>query len=230
MTQNQHDLIKQAFSKQASKFDQSRSVANRLHLEWMLANLSIHSEYNVLDLAAGTGIFSRAIAPFVRRLTAIDLTPAMLEQGTHGAQSDSLSNIAFVQGAGERLPFPNSTFDMAVTRFAVHHFAEPYFQVKELARVVRPGGVVAIIDLVAPDDSLLAATYNHLERLRDPSHSKALTTNALIALAKAEGLNIDHVASQQIEVNVKNWLDLSQPPTDARTTIFERLNEELKTH
>lgn len=91
----------------------------------MLANLSLHSEYTVLDLAAGTGIFSRAIAPFVRRLTAIDLTPAMLEQGKHGAQSGSLSDIAFVQGAGERLPFPSGTFDMAVTRFAVHHFAEP---------------------------------------------------------------------------------------------------------
>lgn len=99
-----------------------------------------------------------------------------------------------------------------------------------MARVVCYGGTVAIIDLVAPDDPLLATNYNHLERLRDPSHSEALIRNALIDLAQGAGLHINHVASRDIEVNVKDWLDLSQPPAEVRTTIFERLNRELETH
>src|SRR4051794_26901744 len=151
MKDRQHRVVKEQFSRQAHAFDQlGLTLSNRDYLTWMVDALDFHSHDTVLDIATGTGHLARAIAPHVQRIIGLDLTLEMLHEGRRAAEREELTNVTFVQGLAEHLPYPADTFDAVVSRFAVHHFAEPCVQVREMTRVCRPSGKVSLIDLVAP--------------------------------------------------------------------------------
>jgi ubiquinone/menaquinone biosynthesis C-methylase UbiE len=165
MQETQHDVIRRAFSQQAARFgEQGLTLSNQVYLQWMVEQLDLHSHFDVLDVAAGTGHLSRAIAPHVKRVVAMDLTPAMLAQGEREAAQQGLTNVVFERGEAEHLTYANESFDLVVTRFSLHHFADARGPVQEMVRVCRRGGRVAVIDLVSPDDPAVTETYNLLER------------------------------------------------------------------
>jgi hypothetical protein len=87
---------------------------------------------------------------------------------------------------------------------------------------------VAVIDLVSPADPAVAITYNHLERLRDPSHLRALTADALQRLMRETGLELVHTASRDVEVHLDRWLDLTDAASEARQTIRTALTQDLE--
>jgi ubiquinone/menaquinone biosynthesis C-methylase UbiE len=226
---NPHQLIQEAFSKQASRFEEkSLTLANPEYLQWMITPLTLQSNFWVLDVAAGTGHLSRALAPRVKQVVAIDATPAMLAQGKHSAHQANLKNIFFLRGFAEALPFPDHTFDRVVCRFALHHFVNPQIQIDEMVRVCRPHGKVGIIDLVSPENEAQAANYNRLERLRDPSHTRALTATELNNLLREAGLTGISSESRRIQVNVQRWLDLTDPDPETRQVILEELSREIQ--
>jgi ubiquinone/menaquinone biosynthesis C-methylase UbiE len=221
-------LVKQQFARQASGFGrEGLTLTNREHLAWMVDALDLDSHDTVLDVAAGTGHLGRAVAPRVRRVVCLDLTPDMLREGEQAAQREGLTNITFFRGAAEDLPCPNSAFDVAACRFAVHHFVEPIVQVREMVRVCRPGGKVALIDLVAPEDQTEAAAYNHLERLRDPSHTRALPAEGLGGLLVDCGLTVVRTASRDVEVEAERWLALTSTPEARARAIREDLRQDV---
>jgi ubiquinone/menaquinone biosynthesis C-methylase UbiE len=229
MHETQHDVVLREFGQQAARFgEQGLTLSNQDYLRWMADQLDLQPHFTVLDVAAGTGHLSRVIAPHVKRVVALDLTPEMLAEGRREATQQGLTNLVFERGEAEALPYPNDVFDLVVTRFSLHHFADPYGPVQEMARVCRQGGKVAIIDMVSPVDSALAATYNHLERLRDPSHTRALTADELQRLMQKVGLTIVHTVPRDVEVHLERWLDLTNAAAEARQTIRAELTQELQ--
>ena len=199
------------FARQASGFGDPRlNIARADYLEWMLGYLQISSGARVLDVCAGTGHVSRALAPRVHHVVAVDLTPEMLRELTRQASADRLSNLSPVRGLAEQLPIRSASIDVVVTRFALHHVQEPASVLTEMARACRRGGVIGVIDLVAPDDPALAERYNDYERLRDPSHVRALSEDNLQNLMERAGLQPTAFAKREIEVDVDAWLGLSQ--------------------
>ena len=97
-----------------------------------------------------------------------------------------------------------------------------------MVRACRPGGRVAIIDLVSPDDPTAASTYNHLERLRDPSHIRALTAEELLALMREVGLDVIRALPRDVAVHSERWMDLTQASAAARQTILAELTQDLR--
>ena len=228
MEEDHHEVIRREFSKQAPRFGgKGLALADPEHLQWVVDNLDLRHHFDVLDVAAGTGHLSRAIAPCVRRVVALDLTPEMLLHGRREAKDAGLTNIVFECGIAEGLPYPNESFDLVVSRFSIHHFEDPPIQIGEMARVCRPGGRVAVIDLVSPDDAGLAATHNRLERVRDLSHARALSARELTIVVRNAGLKILRTVSREVEVSVDRWLDLTAVTTDRRRTIIEEFTQEL---
>jgi len=222
MTHNK--LLQNEFSKQAARFEEKGlTLANPEYLQWMVGHLALQTNLKVLDVAAGTGHLSRAMAPGVERIVAVDATLEMLRQGRRAADQAGLKNITFARGFAEKLPFQDNAFDRVVCRFAVHHFQNPRIQMAEMVRVCRPNGRVVIIDLVSPDDPTLAESYNRLERLRDPSHTWAQTLIGLRGLLQEAGLTVSHWESRKIEVQVNRWLELTNPDQDVRELIIEEL-------
>ena len=229
MHETQHDVVRREFGRQAASFgEQGLTLSNQAYLQWTVDRLDLQPHFEVLDVAAGTGHLSRAIAPHVKRVVALDLTPEMLDRGKYEAAQQGLTNVVFEPGEAETLPYPSAAFDLVVTRFSLHHFADPRRPIHEMVRVCRQGGKVAIIDMVSPDDPAVAATYNRLERLRDPSHTRALTADELQRLVQEAGLTIVHTAPRDVEAQLDRWLDLTQAPAEARQTIRAELTQDLE--
>src|SRR5947199_4692142 len=145
-------------------------------------------EDTVLDVACGPGLVVCAFAAVVRHATGIDVTPAMIQQARALAAEKGLGNVAWQVGDVLPLPYPDGAFSLVVSRFAFHHFPEPRAVLAEMKRVCAPGGRVALVDVAASEDPAKAAALNRMEKLRDPSHVRALTQAELEALFPAAAL------------------------------------------
>jgi SAM-dependent methyltransferase len=204
-----------SFTQQAAAFEDPRF--NRLFTtdsEWLFERLPLTAGDLVLDVAAGTGHVARRLAPSVRAVVAVDATRAMLEQG----RAQAPSNVLFVQGDAERLPFLDDSFDVVVTRFAVHHFEDPAVPLAEMRRVSR--GRLAVADLIAHPEA--AETQNRLETLRDPSHTRMLGLDELTAL-----VGTDDVEVRDVHRPLEPWLLQTDPPPDTAEEVRAALREEL---
>ncbi len=134
--------------------------------------------WRALDLACGPGTFTRALAARMRFVVGLDLTPPLLARavksvGEVNAAAGTVS--AFACGDGTRMPFADGTFNLAICGYSIHHMLHPGRVIKELARVVRVGGRVALVDMVARDRSD-RELHTRIEKARDPSHTLALFT------------------------------------------------------
>ncbi|TMS00618.1 class I SAM-dependent methyltransferase [Nonomuraea basaltis] len=109
----------------------------------------------VLDVGCGTGYLSRILSPVVTpngQVTGIDPAPAMIDYATAHAPA----NCAYVVGEGQRLPFPDDSFDLVVSSLAVHHMpadARPE-AMRQMFRVLRPGGRLLIAEFRPPVNRL----------------------------------------------------------------------------
>jgi ubiquinone/menaquinone biosynthesis C-methylase UbiE len=225
---NHKDEVKASFTKQAPRFSSPLlSLSNQQYIQWIVERLRLDKQMRVLDVACGTGIISRALAPFVQSMTGIDVTSAMLTEARLIAENEGLRNLEFRECPAENIAFPSQTFDLCITRFSLHHFEVPIIQMREMARVTKPAGSVVVIDLVSPSDAVLASLYNNYERLRDPSHTVALSGQQLKDLVLAVGITIQQLEKIQVSVNVERWLDLTATPLGTRERIIADLEGEL---
>jgi ubiquinone/menaquinone biosynthesis C-methylase UbiE len=147
MSDQQSAALERTFSQQTSAFEDQRF--NKIFtgdVAWLFERLSLAPEQLALDVAAGTGHAARALAPFVRGVMALDTTPAMLAAGKLAADRAGLHNVLFQRGDAAALPYLDDSFDVVVSRFAVHHFERPAQQAVEMARCLRPGGQLVIAD------------------------------------------------------------------------------------
>ncbi|MHB9096926.1 MAG: class I SAM-dependent methyltransferase, partial [Syntrophales bacterium] len=190
--------------------------------------LRLDPSFVVLDVAAGTGHLGRALAPRVLRVVAVDLTEAMIAEGRREAAKAGLGNITFEKGRAEQLPYPDSSFDMVVTRLSLHHFADPRPAVREMARVCNPGCQVGIMDMISPDDTAMGNSYNRIERLRDPSHTRCLTREEIGEVMTDAGLEIVQMVAREIEVDLARWLEMTGTDPVQRRIIQDELTGELQ--
>ena len=128
----------------------------------------------MLDVACGGGLVVCAFAPSVMRATGIDVTPAMLARGRALAEERELINVTFDEGDVKTLPYADAAFTIVLSRFTFHHFLDPLAVLREMVRVCAPGGTVMVVDVQASADPAKAAEFNRMEKLRDPSHVRAM--------------------------------------------------------
>jgi ubiquinone/menaquinone biosynthesis C-methylase UbiE len=104
----------------------------------------------VLDLGCGTGVVTRAIAArdgFAGTVTGVDQSPEFIAAAERLAAEDSLGDsVAFAVGDAHALDLPTASFDAAVAHTLISHVRDPLEVLAEAARVIRPGGCVAVFD------------------------------------------------------------------------------------
>jgi ubiquinone/menaquinone biosynthesis C-methylase UbiE len=195
-----------AFTAQADGFNRSSAANDGTLLDTLLAQAAPRRSDVWLEAACGPGVISRRLAPHVRSVHGIDLTPAMVALARQSAAEADVPNASFDVGDATATGLADASFDGAITRFSLHHIPVPGRVLEELARVVRAGGAIVVADHLADEDPSAFAWSQEIERLRDPSHWASLTHARLGALAERAGLRPEGEMIVPIELDLLDWL------------------------
>ena len=185
-----HQRVDAQFGAAAAAYSSSLTHSDSGALSRVVELADPRPEYVVLDVATGAGHTALALAPHVTQVIAYDMTEQMLAETRHNAVARGLTNVLTRQGTAEALPFPDGSFDIVTVRQAPHHYADVRTAVREMARVVKRSGRIVIVDSVSPDDDLLDREWNHIEKLRDPSHVRNYRPREWRAFVREAGLRV----------------------------------------
>jgi SAM-dependent methyltransferase len=210
-----HTKVQTQFGPNAAAYGRSAVHAQGPGLMRLVELTRPQPEWRVLDVATGAGHTAFAFAPYVREVTAVDITLPMLTTAADLAQQRGLANIRFVQAAAEQFPVAGAGFDLVVCRLAAHHFGEIGRFMSESARVLKPGGYLALLDNVVPgsprrgkkaDLQRQAGAYvNAFETLRDPSHVRCLSLDEWIDAYVSAGFTISHQETNTMSLDFDEW-------------------------
>ncbi len=102
----------------------------------------------VADIGTGTSFVSAGVAPRVQRVVAVDNSPAMLSVARKNLDTLGLGNVELMVGEMTSLPLESASVDAAFANMVLHHAEDPEAMLREMARVVKPGGTVVVADEV----------------------------------------------------------------------------------
>jgi len=210
MTSNA-DIVVDQFTRQAAPFASSAAMRDEDALRLLVEFSGAAAVDTVLDVACGPGLVVAAFARVCRHAAGIDLTPAMIEKAREHAAALGLTNVDWHVGNVLPLPFADRDFSVVVSRFAFHHFPDPLAVLREMARVCARPGRIVVADMAASDDPGKAAALNAMERLRDPSHTRALSLAELRELFRQAGLPAPRETYYDVRADLEGLLKTSFP-------------------
>ncbi|HXG79347.1 MAG TPA: methyltransferase domain-containing protein [Methyloceanibacter sp.] len=218
-------LVQKQFGAAAADYAASQVHAKGESLARLVELVEPKPHWRVLDVATGAGHAALAFAPHVAKVTASDITEAMLAETKRLASERGLANVRTARAAAEDLPFPDTSFDLVTCRLAAHHFRNPVTFVREALRVLMPGGVFALVDNVSPEDDTLARAYNGFEKLRDPSHGRCLSLSEWHRLLADAGFALTYSEVMDQEIAFDPWVARMRCGDATATMLRKRLSE-----
>lgn len=142
---------------------------------WRIATvraLGITAGDRVLDIAAGTGTSSAAIARAGARVTALDFSPGMVAVGR-----ERHPDIEFVEGDAQQLPFDDASFEAVTISFGLRNVNDPHRALAEMRRVLVPGGRVVVCEFTTPPNARVRGAYSMYLNKVMPSVAKLASSN-----------------------------------------------------
>lgn len=182
---------REQFDAHAEKYAASAVHSNGPSLPVLLAVAAPTAADRALDVAAGTGHTALALAPFVDQVTGLDIASKMLEQARRLASERGIDNAEFIEGSAEQLPFEDASFTLVTSRHAPHHFRDVGAFLREVRRVLAPGGRFVLADQITPQPGMIG-WVDTWQRTRDPSHFTQRPLADWQALAREAGLRWTH--------------------------------------
>lgn len=161
----------------------------------------------VLDIGTGAGHTALALAPRVSTVVLTDPVPTMLATARRLFDQAGIRNAEFVEAVAERLPFPDASFEIVTTRLAAHHFDDVALALREVARVLRSGGIFIFVDTTAPEDPESAAYQDEVELMRDPTHRRIYTQHEWIGFCEQAGLHVEKIEVVRKAHDFEPWLE-----------------------
>ncbi len=183
--QTKHEFEK---SFQAGAF-YNKQTQDDSHLEAILHFLPVQPEMKILDLGTGTGYLAFELArayPQVE-ITGLDIVEKALESNRKRAKTEGLVNLHFVSYAGVELPFKDSSFDLVVTRYALHHFPVIEETFREISRVLKSDGKLFLSD-PAPNENDTERFVDEFMQVKPDGHMKFYTKEEWMQLGDSMGL------------------------------------------
>jgi ubiquinone/menaquinone biosynthesis C-methylase UbiE len=229
---DQHGLAAHQFGFAATRYLTSAVHASGADLERLVDFAAASRPSRMLDLGCGAGHVSFALARGgAQRVIAYDLALPMLEVVAAEAATRGHDRIETVAGPAERLSFADSNFDAVVTRYSAHHWLDVGRALHEVARVLKPGGKLIVVDIVAPESPLLDTSLQTVEILRDSSHVRDYRASEWRAMLDAAGFDKPRVDQWKLPMEFHSWVARSATPparVQALKTVFDALPAEAR--
>ncbi|MEO8955780.1 MAG: class I SAM-dependent methyltransferase [Ktedonobacteraceae bacterium] len=217
--------VQDYFSRTAESYVASFSHKGGGDLQRLLEIGEWNTDQYALDIATGGGHTALAVAPLVAQVMVSDLTPRMLEKAREFLLAQGVANAQFQVADAEHLPFGDGTFDRVTCRIAAHHFPAMLQAVKEVARVLKTGGLFLLIDCMAPSDAELDTFDNTVEKWRDASHGRSCTKEEWQDFFTQAGLRVEQMEFFRRTHDYDDWTLRSQLPNNEKAQLEQFIVE-----
>jgi ubiquinone/menaquinone biosynthesis C-methylase UbiE len=229
-------LVQSQFGAHAAAYVTSPVHAKGASLGRLVELVKPQKHWHALDIATAAGHTALAFSPHVASVIASDLTDEMLVEAKQFLAKQGATNATTAKADAEALPFEDAAFDLVTCRIAPHHFPDVARFVSEAWRVLKPGGVFALVDNVAPDTTSVPGTskadlrsaaiaYNAFEKLRDPSHGRCLSTRDWLELISDMGFAIEHTEHLAKDMEFQPWAERLGADAPTISRLREILDE-----
>jgi ubiquinone/menaquinone biosynthesis C-methylase UbiE len=182
------------FGARADMYTTSASHTDQQVLGRLVEIARPKADWRVLDIGTGTGHTALAFAPHVREVVGLDLTEQMLREARTLAQEREVDNVTFhvadIHSLSGEL---EGAFDLVTCRRAAHHFSDIDHATAEMAKTLRPGGLLLIDDRSVPEDDWIDETMHRLDCLHDESHVRQYRPHRWRTILEKAGLSIELV-------------------------------------
>lgn len=165
-------LVGGVFERVAARYDVMNDLmslgTHRLFKRMTVEMSGVRPGMRVLDLAGGTGDLSALFAPAVGESGTVvlaDINAAMMSVGRDRLIDQGLAQVAFCQTSAEALPFADASFDCVVIGFGLRNFTDKEAALRDIRRVVVPGGVLLVLEFSKPENRLLESAYSTFQAL-----------------------------------------------------------------
>jgi ubiquinone/menaquinone biosynthesis C-methylase UbiE len=212
-------VVQTQFGEQANAYLSSAVHAQGSEFAALQAAVAGRSDARLLDLGCGAGHVAFHVAPAVAEVVAYDLSQDMLDVVAKAASERGLHNIRTERGAAERLPFADASFDFVFSRYSAHHWSDLGQALREVRRVLKPGGVVAFVDVAAPGLPLLDTHLQTVEVLRDSSHVRDYSPSEWARQLGEAGLVVTASSRQRLRLEYASWVERMRTPEVFRAAI-----------
>jgi ubiquinone/menaquinone biosynthesis C-methylase UbiE len=188
------------------------------HAKRLVEHASITAGH-AIDVGCGAGHLSFALAPSLARVVALDPSPNMLATVEKAAAARGLAQIETRQAGAESLPFADSSFSLACSRYSAHHWTRLEAALREMRRVLQPGGRLLIIDVLGHEEPLVDTHLQAMELLRDSSHARNRSAREWQSLLGAAGFaDIEHT-EWPLRLEFAPWVERMRTPSDRISMI-----------
>ncbi len=217
--------VQDYFSRTAEGYVASFSHKAGRDLQRLIEIGEWNTDQYALDIATGGGHTALAVAPLVAQVMVSDLTPRMLEKAREFLLAQGVTNAQFQVADAEHLPFADGTFDRVSCRIAAHHFPAMLQAVKEVARVLKTGGLFLLIDCMAQSDPELDTFDNTVEKWRDASHGRSCTKEEWQDFFAQAGLRVEQMEFFRRTHDYDDWTLRSQLPNTEKAQLEQFILE-----
>lgn len=207
------------FGPRARAYVESAVHAKGADLEALQAIVAEIKPAHALDLGAGGGHVAYVMARHAQAVTACDLSPEMLAAVAATAREKGLANIRTAQGAAERLPFEDGTFDFLATRYSAHHWRDFEGGLREARRVLKSGARAVFMDAFASGQALFDTHLQAVELLRDTSHTRDYSAAEWIAGLGRAGFALVGVRTWRVRMDYPTWIARMRTPDENARAI-----------